>query len=164
MTPVSVPELDLELMESTTPVADMFKDRYTASGRSTMSLGNIDKLMEEISRSVTSGKEIEQSSYSAPQLLRQKWNKLHWIGTLQLLAAIKDALYVEEPKLSFNYFGMHKRCIDILRLIRAKEHHKFLQYFTTGYMPDETLTQCRHTRSSSCSAVFPSRPNDGSRT
>jgi hypothetical protein len=60
-------------------------------------------------------------------------------SNISISVAIKDALYVEEPKLSFNYFGMHKCCIDILRLIKAKEHHRFVQYFTTGYMPDETL-------------------------
>ncbi|XRM44144.1 hypothetical protein ABZX51_007289 [Aspergillus tubingensis] len=34
---------------------------------------------------------------------------------------------------------MHKRSIELLRLIREKEHHKFVQYFTAGYMPDESF-------------------------
>jgi hypothetical protein len=38
-----------------------------------------------------------------------------------------------------NYFGMHRRCIEVLRKIREKEHHKFAQYFTPGYLPDESM-------------------------
>lgn len=38
----------------------------------------------------------------------------------------------------FNYFGMHQRSVEMLRRIREKEHHKFVQYFTAGYMPDDS--------------------------
>lgn len=34
---------------------------------------------------------------------------------------------------------MHKRSVELLRLIRDKEHHKFVQYFTSAYMPDESF-------------------------
>lgn len=34
---------------------------------------------------------------------------------------------------------MHRRSIELLRLIRDKEHEKFVQYFTSAYMPDESL-------------------------
>jgi hypothetical protein len=39
----------------------------------------------------------------------------------------------------FNFFGMHKRSVEILLLIKAKEHHKFVQYFTSAYMPDGSM-------------------------
>lgn len=31
---------------------------------------------------------------------------------------------------------MHQRSVEMLRRIRDKEHHKFVQHFTAGYMPD----------------------------
>ena len=34
---------------------------------------------------------------------------------------------------------MHKRSVEILRLIQAKEHDKFVQYFSDRYMPNDTL-------------------------
>ena len=129
------PDGKSRLIQPTTAVANIFRDRYCAAGRTKISIENIDKLLDEISQS-TSAKDNE---VSGPILLRHKWTKSHRIATLQLLAAIKDALYVEEPKLLFNYFGMHKRCIELLRLIKAKEHPKFVQYFTEAYLPDETL-------------------------
>lgn len=64
---------------------------------------------------------------------------MHTIGMFQLLALLKSKLFEEEPVILFNYFGMHKRCMELLRLIKAKEHHKFVQYFTESYMPDDSL-------------------------
>jgi hypothetical protein len=63
----------------------------------------------------------------------------HSIGPLQLLTLINTKLCEEEPAILFNYFGMHKRSMEILRLIKAKEHDKFVQHFTPPYMPDESL-------------------------
>lgn len=52
---------------------------------------------------------------------------------------IKAKLFEEEPVIMLNYFGMHKRSIEMLRLIKVKEHRKFIQYFTEEYMPDDTM-------------------------
>lgn len=52
---------------------------------------------------------------------------------------IKAKLFEEEPVIMFNYFGMHKHSIEMLRLIKVKEHRKFIQYFTEEYMPDDTM-------------------------
>lgn len=34
---------------------------------------------------------------------------------------------------------MHRRSVELLRLIQDKEHQKFVQYFTSAYMPDESF-------------------------
>ncbi|KAE8316614.1 hypothetical protein BDV41DRAFT_573899 [Aspergillus transmontanensis] len=34
---------------------------------------------------------------------------------------------------------MHKRGVELLRLLKAKEHHKFVQYFTAEYMRGESF-------------------------
>jgi hypothetical protein len=72
-------------------------------------------------------------------IIARKWSNAHNIDTLQLLAFLKSKLFEEEPILTYNYFGMHKRSVELLRLIRDKEHQKFVQYFTSAYMPDESF-------------------------
>lgn len=69
----------------------------------------------------------------------RKWSSTCRIDTLQLLAFLKTKPFEEEPVILYNYFGMHKGSIELLRLIRDKEHQKFVQYFTLEYVPDESL-------------------------
>ncbi|RAK78531.1 uncharacterized protein BO72DRAFT_467795 [Aspergillus fijiensis CBS 313.89] len=88
--------------------------------------------------SSSSKKELQQRAKPELMLTRQ-WSNSHIIDTLQPLAFLKTKLFEEEPMILYNYFGMHKRSLELLRLIRSKEHHKFVQYFTEGYMPDESF-------------------------
>ena len=131
----------MRLMEPSVPVKTIFHDRYLMHGRSKISVANVDKLIKEISplEKSPSAQNGQLTTTSGLNLMRCRWTSTHRIGALQLLAAIKQGLYTEEPRLQFNYFGMHKRCIEILRLIQAKEDHKFRQYFGPEYMPDDTL-------------------------
>lgn len=124
-------------MEPSTAVKSIFLDRYLINGTSRMSVSNVDKLLTEISASDNDQQLLVATS--GLQLVRNRWESTHCLGALQLLAAIKQGLYTEEPRLQYNYFGMHKRCIEILRLIKAKEDHKFRQYFDADYMPDDTM-------------------------
>lgn len=71
------------------------------------------------------------------RILEREWNDKHSVGTLQFLAVIKSKLHEEEPVLMFNYFGMHRRSVEILRLICLKEHDKFVANFGSQYMPNE---------------------------
>lgn len=131
------------LMEPSVAVKTIFQERYLMHGPSKISVDNVDKLIKEIS--ADDGEEVQPiqegqlTATSGLKLMHQRWDRTHRLGALQLLAAIKQGLYTEEPRLQFNYFGMHKRCIEILRRIQAKEDHKFRQYFTAGYMPDDTM-------------------------
>ncbi|KAH8649226.1 hypothetical protein BX600DRAFT_484115 [Xylariales sp. PMI_506] len=140
------------LLEPTTKVANLFRDRYTLdTSRKVVSSANIEKLLDELSeetnRATTTtnkskkrkGKAESVPSSELQHLLDRKWSRTHNIGPLQLLTLIKTKLAEEEPIILFNYFGMHKRSIEILRLIKAKENHKFVQYFTAEYMPDESM-------------------------
>lgn len=132
------PNAKVRLMAPSAAVANIFQARYLSNGVSNISLDNIDKLLTEIDIG-SSGAGDSQLLTASTQFLRMRWNKSHRLGALQLLAAIKQGMYHEEPRLQFNYFCMHKRGIELLRLIQAKEDHKFKQYFTAGYMPDDTL-------------------------
>ncbi|KAI0484382.1 hypothetical protein GGR56DRAFT_613574 [Xylariaceae sp. FL0804] len=141
------------LLVPTTKVANLFRELYLTGDNSlrVIASGNVEKLLDELSGDVTTkaakpkkgkkaGKEMVLSS-NPQQLVGRKWANTHDIGPLQLLSLIKTKLAEEEPVILFNYFGMHKRAMELLRLIRAKEHHKFVQYFTSAYMPDDSMIQ-----------------------
>jgi hypothetical protein len=124
----------------TTTIANLFRAQYipgVGEGGSSKGIHTIlDTLSQELCLKVTS-KELQPSNLQI--MSQQKWTQTRNVDTLQLLTLLKGRLFEEEPLLLFNYFGMHKRSLELLRLIKAKEHHKFVQYFTTKYMPDESF-------------------------
>lgn len=136
-------------LKPTTKAVNIFRMRYMSDWGSeqararAISGPDVDHLLAELmktspalDKSNTDSKKIALAR--TENRLERKWQKTHNIGGLQLLALIKNQLYEEEPILKFNYFGMHKRAVEILRGIRDKEHEKFVQYFTEGYMPDDS--------------------------
>ncbi|PCG88965.1 Hypothetical protein PENO1_107300 [Penicillium occitanis (nom. inval.)] len=109
------------VLKPTTAVANLFFAHYV-DGKSKLE---------------SSSKELQRAN---PELIiTRKWSYTHNIDALQLLAFLKTKLFEEEPVILYNYFGMHKRSVELLRLIRDKEHQKFVQYFTSAYMPDESF-------------------------
>lgn len=132
------------LLEPTTQVMNLFRDRYVANDHSrSVGIVNVDKVLDKLSKEASPrtlssiNKAAKQGN--AEELVQRKWDVSHRIGFLQVLALLKEKLYEEEPVICFNYFGMHKRSMELLRLIKAKEHHKFVQYFTNGYMPNDSF-------------------------
>ncbi|EER29844.1 hypothetical protein CPC735_011620 [Coccidioides posadasii C735 delta SOWgp] len=127
------------LLKPTTVVANLFFAQYVGGPEEDAGVLNVDRILDKLSQKLkleSSSKELQNAN---PELIIvRKWSNAHNIDTLQLLAFLKSKLFQEEPILMYNYFGMHKRCIELLRLIRDKEHQKFVQYFTSAYMPDES--------------------------
>ncbi|RAH73274.1 uncharacterized protein BO66DRAFT_435703 [Aspergillus aculeatinus CBS 121060] len=133
------------MLKPTTTVANLFFTQYVSGGGPGEDVGivHIDSILDELSQkskleSSSSKKELQQRANPELMLTRQ-WSNSHIIDTLQLLAFLKTKLFEEEPMILYNYFGMHKRSLELLRLIRSKKHHKFVQYFTEGYMPNESF-------------------------
>ncbi|KAJ5176870.1 uncharacterized protein N7482_002747 [Penicillium canariense] len=128
------------VLTPTTTIANMFRAQYVAGYEEGDGIGNIDKVLDKLSQELGPRSTKEKLRPSDPQtMFQRKWSHTRNIGALQLLALLKSKLAEEEPLILFNYFGMHKRSIELLRLIKAKEHHKFVQYFTAAYMPDESF-------------------------
>ncbi|KAJ6180858.1 hypothetical protein N7519_011319 [Penicillium mononematosum] len=126
------------VLTPTTTVANLFRDQYVAGVDGIRNIGTVlDILSQEPSLKVTS-KELQSSN---PDIMfQQKWSHTRNFGTLQLLMLLKRKLFEEEPLLLFNYFGMHKRSLELLSLIKAKEHRNFDQFVPTSCMPDEYHT------------------------
>lgn len=127
------------LLRPTTAVASLFFAQYVGGPEDGAGISHVDRILDELSQKSKlepSNKGLQKAN---PELIiARKWSSSHNIDTLHLLAFLKSKLFEEEPILLFNYFGMHKRSIELLRLIRRKEHQKFVQYFTSAYMPDES--------------------------
>ncbi|KAH6675354.1 AAA domain-containing protein [Plectosphaerella plurivora] len=135
-------EQSLNRLELATGTINLVRDRYQKYIPGTTPAA---KFLDELTKASPSSTTIVPKDTQAGSLaqvralLSRKWRNTHHVGTLQLLALMKEKLSEEEPILLFDYFGMHKRSIKILRLIKAKEHHKFVQYFTENYMPSEAF-------------------------
>jgi hypothetical protein len=128
------------LLKSTNAVANLFFTQYVGSPEEDTGIINIDRILDELSQKSTlesSSKELEK--LNPDLIITRKWSNAHNIDTLQLLAFLKTKLFEAEPVILYNYFGMHKRSVELLRLIRDEEHQKFVQYFTSVYLPDESF-------------------------
>lgn len=132
----------------TTKTANLLRSYYAPDYKGTTARHSIDgtslsKYLNELFEATSSGKsksgQVEVSKARTEQLLGSKWRNQRNVGFVQLLALMKAQLCEEEPYLQFNYLAMHRRSIELLRLIREKEHHKFVQYFTDRYLPDESF-------------------------
>ncbi|GAD96582.1 conserved hypothetical protein [Paecilomyces variotii No. 5] len=115
------------MLKPTTAVVSLFFTQYCGGPEEDdAGILGIDRILDELSQKLkleSSSKELQRAN---PEVL-------------QLLAFLKSKLFEEEPILMYDYFGMHKRSVELLRLIRDKEHPKFVQYFTSAYMPGESF-------------------------
>ncbi|KAI9036168.1 uncharacterized protein KD926_002198 [Aspergillus affinis] len=128
------------VLKPTTAVATLFFPQYVSGPEDDAGITNIDRILDELSQKSkleSSSKELRRADLEL--IITRRWSKTHSIDILHLLAFLKTKLFEEEPVILYNYFGMHKRSVELLRLIKAKEHHKFVQYFTKEYMPDESF-------------------------
>ncbi|KPI39551.1 uncharacterized protein AB675_3261 [Cyphellophora attinorum] len=139
---------DARLLKPTNKAVNLFRARYETYQHSNAELrvvqhSDISKYLDLLSQESTESGKAVAINGSGPlpvdKLTNSRWRKEQHISGLQLLSLMKRQLYEEEPILTFDYFGMHKRCIEVLRLIKAKEHHKFVQYFTDRYMPNDSF-------------------------
>jgi hypothetical protein len=119
-------------LESTALMANMFRGRYCRRSALNFSAEMIEGVLGTIES------KGQKESGLATTFIRKKWEKTHTLGPIQLLGALQIQLSNDEPKLLFNYFGMHQRSIEILRLIKIQEDTKLSQYFGGSYIKNET--------------------------
>lgn len=63
--------------------------------------------------------------------LYAQWNKHHRLSPSQLLMVLEECLIEETPKLSFNYYALHRICFKLLHVIENPIHDQFM-----GWIPD----------------------------
>lgn len=106
-------------------VSEIFRDRYARNGSLDLSIENVTALLDDLANA-----EDEKQPQSGPRpsgLLKRKWQGTETLSTLQLLTALREKLIDEEPRLMFNYFGMHQRCIELMQDIRSEFHDQLME-------------------------------------
>jgi hypothetical protein len=83
-------------MEPTNAVANMVRERSCKHGQTNISTANVHALSDDVSQSTDANDKPQTTTAALPP-----WKTSHKIGTLQLLAAIKDAMCSDEPRLCF---------------------------------------------------------------
>ena len=119
------------VLEETTTVSRLFRNRYCNNGSVDLSISNIETLLNDIADN-SNEKAIQKVRPNA--ILKSKWHRTQSLTPLQLLIALRERLVDEEPLLTFNYFGLHQRCKEVLQILREAVHDKFVQYFGPEYL------------------------------
>ncbi|CAG7915523.1 unnamed protein product [Penicillium olsonii] len=125
-------------IKCTTVVSNLFYARYVRGSKDTFSSFTIGRAVDELRQMLKLEPSDEFERANPEPNTARECSGYRSSDTLKLLAFLKKKLFEEEPVLLYNYFGMHRRSIELLRLIRDKEHQKFTQYFTSAYLPDES--------------------------
>ncbi|KAF2814749.1 uncharacterized protein BDZ99DRAFT_548855 [Mytilinidion resinicola] len=113
-----------EVVVSNAGTGNMLLNEYCGCRPTVLNVPSISWLLAEIENfSLATKHGLAKTSIS---LQRKAWETSHEIGRLQFLQAIKDAMVCEEPRINFNYFGLHQRCIELMRLIRDKNPRRFV--------------------------------------
>ncbi|KAK0508380.1 hypothetical protein JMJ35_009464 [Cladonia borealis] len=106
------------------PIVKIFKERYLSlDGSVRWTILNIESLLKETD--------------TEAHVVKKRWEKSHQLSPLQLLTALQIALAGEFPELTYDYFGMHIKCLNLLRQLRSENHDKLLQYCGPEYLERE---------------------------
>ncbi|KAJ5702019.1 hypothetical protein N7488_009567 [Penicillium malachiteum] len=120
----------LRLLKPTTTVAAILEAQYAKHPSERDPTRNIVKVLDKISQELSSNPTaIELHSFNPEVKCQNMWSPALNTDILEIFDLMKSRLAEEEPMILFNYLGMHQRCIEILRLIQAKENQEFLQCF-----------------------------------
>lgn len=126
-------------MESRAAFVDILHEQYLTNGQIEISIENIEELMKEIAADNScSNDQVSATTWIAAA--RQQWDQSHQLGILHFLAALKQGMYIEEPRLQFNYIGLYRSCIELLRLIQAKGTNNVGPDFCRYCAPEDTTT------------------------
>lgn len=80
--------------------------------------------MEEVELLLSKRNHDQEYAGSRSNRLRNQWDKSHRLSPVQLLDVLRDWIAEEEPEMQFNYFGIYKHCLGLLRsLVRAMREH-----------------------------------------
>ena len=106
------------------PIVKIFKERYLSlDGSVRWTILNIESLLKEADTGM--------------HAVKNRWEKSHQLSPLQLLTALQVALAADYAELTYDYFGMHTKCMNLLRQLRSENHDKLVQYCGPDYLERE---------------------------
>jgi hypothetical protein len=95
-------------LKDTSAMNEIFKEELRRGGTMSLTVHNIEKLLNEQSQSVDSKR------------LRRSWTKTKRLTPVELLEALRFAVPTELKKLEVNYFRLHEQSIDLLRRLQRE--------------------------------------------
>lgn len=104
-------------MFKTVPVLQMLCQRHLSDNNGSNDVSVDRDLIEEIVSTLPAGKHNK----SQKGRLRKQWDASQRMGPVQVLTLLRDAVSEAEPKLSFDFFGAHRKAWHILRTLWS--HH-----------------------------------------
>ncbi|KAF3217756.1 hypothetical protein TWF191_008387 [Orbilia oligospora] len=117
----------------TTILATAFHIALVKDRKASFSLTIVEKVLEYLDSVPDSTTSTQTNAF---HILKRKWKSTKTLTPLQLLATLRSNLATEEPRLLFNYIGLHERCIEFYEKTRAHLHDKFVQYNGPNYLKD----------------------------
>ncbi|KAF3922271.1 hypothetical protein ABW20_dc0104637 [Dactylellina cionopaga] len=124
---------------ATTVLSAVFSQALHSNRSNALSVTVVEKVLEclESEPEMTPALLKSPSQATALQILKKKWKNTKMLTPLQLLTTMRSHLAAEEPKLLFNYFGLHERCFQFLGNLRDHLHDKLVQYNGPNYLDEE---------------------------
>jgi hypothetical protein len=95
-------------LKETSAMNEIFKEELRRGGTMSLTVHNIEKLLNEQSQSVDSKR------------LHRSWTKTKQLTHVELLEALRFAVPTELKKLEVNYFRLHEQSIDLLRRLNRE--------------------------------------------
>lgn len=112
-------------MFETIPVLQMLSQRYLGDGDGSNSVSVDQDLIEEIVSTLPAGKHNK----SQKGRLRKQWDASQKMGPVQVLTLLRDAVSEAEPRLTFDFFGAHRKAWQILRTLWLHHGELITQWF-----------------------------------
>ncbi|KAK6510285.1 hypothetical protein TWF481_005002 [Arthrobotrys musiformis] len=118
----------------TTILAAAFRLSLAEERKAPFSIAIVEKVLEfleSLPDSATHGVNVTKSPFYN---LKQKWKSTKTLTPLQLLTTLRKNLSTEEPRLLYNYIGLHERCLEFYEKLEAHLNDKLAQYNGRDYM------------------------------
>ncbi|KAF2172731.1 hypothetical protein M409DRAFT_49268 [Zasmidium cellare ATCC 36951] len=120
-------------LKTTTPVKDVFHDRYMLGETAKLSTANLIAMLSVAAKAERTSNPSTDLQSLARELVTQKQ-----YSPLQLLDIVREGVAGEELHLNFDYFGLHQRSWKMLRTLQAHLHADLVKYFGETYMEEES--------------------------
>lgn len=86
---------------------------------------------EEVELLLSQRDRDQKHASSHSNRLRKQWDKSHKLSPAQLLDVLRDWIAEEEPKIRFDYFGLYKQCLVLMRSLVNATRGAFESWLNT---------------------------------
>jgi hypothetical protein len=119
-------------LEEVTPLCAFFRQGLCEQKPMAIVVHDIEELLNKQAQEEA----LKQNPKS--KILRHEWSRYGRLTPTQLLEALRTSLAIELPKLSFNYFDLHRQSIEMLRKVNAELKKDLTRIVGAQYIENES--------------------------